>query len=259
MDMQNVSNLVIPEGEVRTIHDKDSRLLWGRVSYSVKYSGDAVQDGAPTPDSPVPVQTVTGEQMVTVSDGIDSEAFSISLGSIELCKIGTYQDYIYKSGNDWYIHKEIGKSVLNGSEAWVQHAYVVNNINGFRLNVGAANSDGGVFANYFRPVTWMSYQATGANGRTYGTITTADPGSSPNVNIYITQPDSSVSTLAQFQTWLSTHNTTAYYAIATPTDTQIADSTLISQLNAIHQFLTRYGYSATVSGNLPLIIDKTNL
>lgn len=33
----------------------------------------------------------------------------------ELCKIGTYQDYIYKSGDDWYVHKVIGKiSSYNG-------------------------------------------------------------------------------------------------------------------------------------------------
>lgn len=28
---------------------------------------------------------------------------------IELCKIGNYQDYIYKDSNKWYLHKEIGK------------------------------------------------------------------------------------------------------------------------------------------------------
>ena len=67
MDMQNVSNLQIPEGIVRTIHDKDNRLLWGRVAYNTKYDGNTVQNGTPTPDTPIPVQTVTGEQTVTVN------------------------------------------------------------------------------------------------------------------------------------------------------------------------------------------------
>lgn len=42
-------------------------------------------------------------------------------------------------------------------------------------------------------------------------------------------------------------------------NTKITDNTLISQLNTVHQFLTRYGYNSIVSGNLPLIISKTNL
>jgi len=33
----------------------------------------------------------------------------LDLGSIELCKIGNYQDYFYKSGSKWYLHKEINK------------------------------------------------------------------------------------------------------------------------------------------------------
>jgi hypothetical protein len=35
------------------------------------------------------------------------------------------------------------------------------------------------------------------------------------------------------KTWLSTNNTTVYYALATPTDTKITDSTLIGQLDAL--------------------------
>lgn len=392
MDMQNVSNLVISEGEVRTIHDKDSRLLWGRVSYDVKYSGDAAQDGTPTPDSPVIVQTVTGEQTVTVSgknlapslseyafsrngstttysvsgnsltvktsrrgygvymsrnnatniarcpylfqngyvvsmtvsattSGIlrmgpdtagsrmdvnvglepvrvsfpavpnvniifyqqsegtleytisdiqcesgasatdyevyQSQPYAINLGALELCKIGDYQDYIYKSGDDWYIHKEIGKALLNGSEEWTLHSQVHNNINGFRLDVGTVASDGyGVKSDNFYAVPWLTYQRDGVSGRNYGMITTLN---SSGPYIYISQPNSSVRTLSDFTTWLGSHNTKLYYALATPTDTQITDATLISQLDAIHQFLTRYGYNSTVSGNLPLIISKTNL
>ena len=51
-----------------------------------------------------------------------------------------------------------------------------------------------------------------------------------------------------------------YYGILVPqVDTQITDATLISQLDAVHEWLTRYGYSSNVTGNLPIIIDRTNL
>jgi hypothetical protein len=39
--------------------------------------------------------------------------------------------------------------------------------------------------------------------------------------------------LSEFRTWLGTHNTTVYYALATPNDTKITDSTLIGQLDAL--------------------------
>ena len=66
---------------------------------------------SPNPDYPQTVQTVTGVQTVGVSStGGASQSYTIDLGSIELCKIGDYQDYIYKNGDDWYVHKEVGKT-----------------------------------------------------------------------------------------------------------------------------------------------------
>ena len=44
-----------------------------------------------------------------------------------------------------------------------------------------------------------------------------------------------ITSLDDFKTWLSTHNTTVYYALATPTDTEITDSELIEQLNHIYE------------------------
>lgn len=65
---------------------------------------------APNPSYPQTINVVTGSQTVTVSDGDNqSQVYTIGLGSVELCKIGTYQDYIYKSVNDWYIHKAVDK------------------------------------------------------------------------------------------------------------------------------------------------------
>lgn len=103
----------------------------------------------------------------------------------ELCKIGDYQDYIYKSGDDWYAHKAVGKI--------------------------------------------SSYN---------GEIITTD---------YIST------------TGILANGATVYYCLADATDTQITDATLIGQLNAVHEWLTRYGYNATVNGNLPLIVNRTNL
>ena len=230
MDMQNVSNLQIPEGAVR-------RLIWGRLAYDTKYVGNTIQNGTPAPDTPIAIQTVTGEQTITISDGIDSEAFPVSLGSLELCKIGDYQDYIYKSGDDWYVHKEVGVFDLSagtyvattGSIRGLTNApnikYAPNNqtigsavTSGYRIRQGQGLGVAGV--------GWFAVDTSRVNFNT---------GSSTNP----------VGTL--------------YYALAAFTDTRITDATLITQLDAVHQWLTRYGYNATVSGDLPIVIDRTNL
>lgn len=367
MDMQNVSNLQIPDGFVRTIHDKDNRLIWSMVNYDTKYAGNTVQDGTPTPDAPTPVQVVTGAQTVTISDGDTSQAYPISLigknlfdktaggirngylrsdGTIsgtewritdyipikpnttyttsgmasgagsnpsrcyydenktyisgkthgfnnpfidtspagayymrdsfqsgdldtlqveessqastyapyynyELCKIGDYQDYIYKSGDDWYVHKAIGKITYTGdsSENW---QYSSTSPGPFRIAIPNAkyytsnNVAPLVYCDYYTPAIWSSITP-------YNYAVTAF-----NNNV-LPFRNKDITSLDAWKTWLSSHNTTVYYPFATPADTKITDNTLISQLDAIHQFLARYGYNATVTGNLPIIISKTNL
>lgn len=354
--MQNVSNLVIPEGEVRTVHDKDSRLLWGRVSYSVKYSGDTAQGGTPTPDSPVSVQTVTGEQTVTVTgknlwdpnnvlDGVglnsdgttyagsirstldytivsasqsyvitgatvkqvcfydasktyvgrapsssltsftttagtkyirasfdntvsysdaqleqasaaapyesyQSQSYAISLGTTELCKIDDYQDYIYKNGNDWFVHKDCGKIVFDGSDDETWSIVKSGTANFFY----AYNS----IPNYLYTGLALGFICSAGVGASVGSSTTANGVSITNVAEFRIRYGTEM-TLENWKSYLSSTPMSVYYRLTTPTDTKITDNTLISQLDAIHQFLTRYGYNATVSGDLPLIIDKTNL
>lgn len=397
MDMQNVSNLQIPEGRVKTIHDGNGRLLWGAVGYDTKYAGnttqaaytgknlapsesvfvknnpysdmvfsksvfipagtysasisnvadatnwrfafkffytdgtnvlDAITQGvvtfsinsmgdtysndtacvqrnnstltslyftttidtyvvfgimggdvsnsttlnyqleagetastyepytggipSPNPDYPQPVNVVTGAQTVTVSDGINSEAFSASLGSLELCKIGTYQDYIYKSGEDWYVHKAINKVILNGSEAWSMYSgrdgtfYITKNDIMLAPSISATPD---VISDYYEPEPFISL---------YNMI--VDYGvANHNAQRWIAIRNKDYSDVSSFKTWLASNNTTVYYVLATPANTKITDNTLIDQLNAVHQWATRYGYNTTVSGDLPIVLRRDSL
>lgn len=72
--------------------------------------GSTLQENTPTPSSPVPIQSVTGLQNVSISnsDNTDSNTYEVNLGDIELNKIGTYQDRIYKDSGKWYVEKNIG-------------------------------------------------------------------------------------------------------------------------------------------------------
>lgn len=260
MNMQNVKDLSITEGDVRTIHDSNGNLLWGRLAYDTKYAGDTVQDGTPSPDTPVPVQVVTGTQTVTITaDDQQSEDFTVSLGSLELCKIGDYEDYIYKSGDDWYVHKATNSIVLNGSSEgyWYRNNNVTGaDIYGFQLNPPFPNvalKNTGVLG--YLSDLFISLAASQWNANIEGLVQMNDKA----FQIHILRSRLADGTRDTFIAWLSTHNTKLYYALATPTDTKITDATLIGQLNAIHEWLTRYGYNSTVSGNLPLVINQTNL
>lgn len=168
------------------------------------------------------------------------QSYEVNLGNIELCKIAsasdapsilTYRDYIYKENGNWYLHKEITKAVFNGSEAWSAHN-TYNNIQAFRFYSNAAHSNSAILADLYYPVYITTYNS--GTRRTYGMIATLETTTTAtNDTIFMTAPNSSVTTLAQFKAWLAANPVTAYYALATPTDAQITDAGLIAQLEAI--------------------------
>ena len=85
-------------------------LMVAEASTSTDYEPYTGGIASPNPDYPQNINVVTGTQTITISDGGgQSRSLTVNLGSIELCKIGTYQDYIYKSGDDWYVHKAVAK------------------------------------------------------------------------------------------------------------------------------------------------------
>ena len=144
---------------------------------------------------------------------------------IELCKIGDYQDYIYRDeDDDWYIHKATNKFVVNGSESeWVSSA--VSGGRQFYIPLPGVSlvSPRQIYCDRFYFITgstdenttyvnstglWVIYKPT-SNGVAVATTTN------------------------EFKTWLGSNITTAYYTLATATDTLITDNNLIAQLNAL--------------------------
>lgn len=159
------------------------------------------------------------------------QSYTVDLGPIELCNIGDYQDYIYKSGDDWYVHKEMGKVTLDGSETWTA-AQMANNWMYYTINAGMATVTSSqvpkIVSNYFS-VTTTDGQWTSVAGSKSVTLNNT---ASPNTQIRFTVGDST-NKLADFKTWLSTHSTTVYYALATPTNILIENPGLVAQLNAL--------------------------
>jgi hypothetical protein len=144
---------------------------------------------------------------------------------IELCKIGNYQDYIYKDSDKWYLHKEIGKVVLNGSESWFKSG--VTTIDRFFIDLYSGTNYGkyNSLSNYF---VWENNATTNV-----GTFYFAYNSSTDTSRMFINYSTYNTTTLNNFKTWLSTHNTEIYYILLTPTNTEITYQPLIEQLNAL--------------------------
>jgi len=150
------------------------------------------------------------------------QSYEINLGSIELCKIGTYQDRIYKENGKWWLEKQTGKVVLNGSETWT----------GWQQSGGfyRANTilDGSyVFTDDARhPTRVQSSHFTSSTTNNYGIVFQYRAET-------LFYPQSGITSLADFKTWLASNPTTVYYVLATPTTTEITNEEVLEGLEAI--------------------------
>lgn len=178
---------------------------------------------SPSPSYPQDINVVTGTQTVSIN-GTD---YSIDLGSIELCKLGDYQDYIYKDGDDWKVHKATNEATLNGSEAWHNaggNAPFGLVIDGALITTSDDNPPLAYCDKFYRVsqnASWSAYESLiSTSGINYSTKT---------VRIRYTD----IASLEDFKTWLGNNNTILYYVLATATDTVITDTALIAQLEAV--------------------------
>lgn len=204
--------------------------------------GNTSQNGTPTPTSPIAVKTVTGVQTISIT-GDGSQDIVIDLGSLELCKIGSYQDYIYKDGDSWYLHKETTSVTLNGSETW----YIWNG-NLYIESITDYNRTSNVpFCSVYKgtAMTAGTLTPTAANDKTIRF------GNNANLVNRLFIIDSNFANVADFKAWLSTNNLKVYYALAASADIAITDGSLITQLNALLSARAYDGStSITTSGDL---------
>lgn len=166
---------------------------------------------------------------------------------IELCKIGNYQDYFYKSGSKWYLHKEIAKIILDGTQTIkdvdtastnTSRVYFENIINAKSNNIDVyANQLSGKFI-------WD----------------TDENGIYVNSTVVVFRMSKSIigTTIEEVNTYLSNNNIILYYLLNTATNTEITDTTLISQLEAIYNAPLYEQTNITQTNNdLPMVLDIT--
>lgn len=83
-----------------------------------------------------------------------------------------------------------------------------------------------------------------------------------NVKTIAIRNKDNLTDLANFKTWLSNNNTILYYVLATPTTTEITDTTLINQLNNLYSAVANQEKTfieciSTDLNNVPLIVKAS--
>lgn len=193
------------------------------------------------------------------------QSYPLSLGSLELCKIGDYQDVIFKNTPNsplydntlveggWYINKKVGKQVFTGADSEV---WRLSGVSARLFNITIAEAKAGASSPMMSDrfiYTGNSSEASQENVLYTNTL---------NAFVFInpkSEGELIANTISEWCAWLSTHNTTVYYALATATDTQITDATLIAQLEDLR---SAYSYEeqtnisvSAIDPNLPFILS----
>lgn len=204
---------------------------------------------SPNPSYPQEVEVVTGNLKVTISNenNTESKTLSVSLGNIELCKIGDYQDYIYKNEGNWYVHKNIIKIDLSTITSYIHTsgwrnptAFVADNV--FIHGYSGYTTVASLFCNRLIADT---------PARITGSVINAI-GLGRNSSIYLSVEG--ITTSNALITYFSQNPTYLYAPLAKPTDTEITDTALISQLEAINNAKSYEGQT-NISSNQNIYLD----
>ena len=174
---------------------------------------------------------------------------------IELCKIG---DYFYRdnSNGKWYLHKEVGKYTLDGTNNTIIAKSGTTNNNLFISSVISdilmpANNDESInlYCSHFIGGKTANYLYL---NNTLGIAVRA----TKDLLIGVTLENTN-NTVGLINTWLSTNNVSVYYPLATATDTEIT-GTLKEQLEAIYNAPLYEQTNITQTNNdLPMVLDIT--
>lgn len=165
----------------------------------------------------------------TAYEPYHGQSYEINLGSIELCKIGTYQDRIYKENGKWWLHKEIGRYDITGTESWGRSGRTTSTVfagvlNGATLtDIMQIGEDGGL-SNRF------TYQR---NTTAEGAFDTYNWSGGIATSLLFCLSTKKASGITAFKTWLANNPTTYYYVLATPTTTEITNEEILEGLEVI--------------------------
>ena len=190
---------------------------------------------SPNPNYPQNIKVVTGDNTITISnaDNTHSTSYPISLGSLELCKIGSYQDYIYKDSGKWYKYGAIDKYIIPNNKSFSSTSqtgvYYISNFTDNHILFNNANIPICDKLVGTTPVGGAQSMA----GKPNDTIAIIN-GSYDRLYFKCTEYETSSDILQGLK------GSTIYYLIDTAIATEITDTTLIEELNSLYNAYSKY-------------------
>lgn len=184
-----------------------------------------------------------------IEKGSNATPYSPYFTPIELNKIGDYEDRIYKENGTWYIEKNIGKVVLNGSENIVQGTQEFTNV----IRYSLYRPKGIIFKNIIN-------SSSGYNNQ-FPIINNFNLDSEHlylyNEVVYMFYNKTNIANVTALKTFLSNNNLIIYGILATPITEEITDEDLINQLESIYLMTLKEGTNniSVTSSNLPIILE----
>lgn len=193
---------------------------------------------------------------VQLERGASPTAYASYFEPIELAKIGDYQDYIWNDGGTWKLHKETAVAVLDGSEQWSESGsthqrFLIGNAQPTFILLARGTPSYKSKCDYFTfqegSTAWTGVGKCGFDST--GTFWCMISG---------------MSSLSDFKTWLGANNVRVYYPLATATDTEITNSTLLEQLNHVYELYVGDNNimlipSETGQGEIEVVYYKTTI
>ena len=215
---------------------------------SIVIYGDTAQDNTPTTDSPIDIAVVTGEQTVAIT-GSDTQSYVINLGSLEICAIDNYKDYIYRNDGKWYKHKAIGKQTMSVSS--LRDTY-----NDIAYAQVPKQADAISYDNYSSVKLFCTHAKYAANASNWGSVYNINKIYTGATGTHYWIGIDKNTTLTEAKAALD--GGTIYYVLAAAIDEEITDASLVAQLDALAAAKTSLGTTIiTSSGSLaaPLSVE----
>ena len=208
--------------------------------------------------------TMSGESTITFTDiqleeGSKVNSFTpYGTTPIELNKIGTYQDYFYKENGKWYLHKETNKLVIDGSEGYDFSVDVNYYQNRNRYIVEKIDTEYSSAAPMISAVYNLASPSPGTDYSRYDNVILMRwLNTNQKTRLDMMSSTLGISNVSDFKAWLANNNLVCYYVLPTPTNTEITDTSLISQLNAIEKAIS-YNNQTNINqtnNDLPFILN----
>lgn len=235
---------------------------------------EITQDETPTPENPVDVNVITGDNNIKIANNDDSESqnYPINVGSLEYRKMINYADQIFKNTsdsefydstlleNEWYLKRNIGKVTFSGTENWGRNETKTSGKYRFQITYSSCidttptSTVGNIFSNYF-----VNQSSSSTYGNKVG-ISYRNAGVS---GFYVY--DGVHSEIADFKNWLSAHNLTVYFVRKNSSYVHISQENypvLREQLENIYNNAKSYDAQTNITqinDNLPFNIKVTAL